>query len=168
MKSLILSVSARLLFPVLIGLSLIILYRGHNLPGGGFIGGLTAAAAFILLRLAESNRDSVGNARAAEGPGAELEDGSMSDAPAGGLKVDPIKMMVMGLTVALISGVPGLFTGAPFMSGLWLPGFTLPLLGSIHLGTPLVFDIGVFLTVFGFVLLTSETLVQSITVNENQ
>jgi multicomponent Na+:H+ antiporter subunit B len=41
--------------------------------------------------------------------------------------------------------------GKSFLTGLWLPTFSLPLLGSIHLGTPLIFDIGVYLTVFGFV-----------------
>src|SRR5690606_38976675 len=33
-------------------ISLVLLWRGHNLPGGGFIGGLVAASAAVLLALA--------------------------------------------------------------------------------------------------------------------
>jgi multicomponent Na+:H+ antiporter subunit B len=44
------------------------------------------------------------------------------------------------------------------MKGLWLPAFELPLLGKVLIGTPLVFDIGVYLTVIGFILLLADTL----------
>lgn len=50
----ILSRAGRLLFPLLLFLSLLVLYRGHNLPGGGFIGGLLAAASFLLVGLGDS------------------------------------------------------------------------------------------------------------------
>jgi multicomponent Na+:H+ antiporter subunit B len=46
------------------------------------------------------------------------------------------------------------------MKAYWLPGFELPLLGSVHLGTPLIFDIGVYLTVIGFILLLAGTMAE--------
>ena len=135
MSYFILGQASRLLFPVLLVLSLIVLYRGHNLPGGGFIGGLLAATAFILVALG----DSMERAKTI-------------------LRVDPVNLMAAGLFMAFISGLPGLFIGQPFMTGQWLPGFSLPLVGSVHLGTPLVFDIGVYLVVIGFALKTSFSL----------
>lgn len=127
--------ASRLLFPALIVLSLIVFYRGHNLPGGGFIGGLLAASAFILLGL-----------------GASMEQARRA------LRVDPVALMALGLLIALVSGLFGLLQGDPFMTGVWLPTFYLPLLGAVHLGTPLLFDLGVFMTVIGFTLHTTFSL----------
>ncbi|MEM8867328.1 MAG: MnhB domain-containing protein [Verrucomicrobiota bacterium] len=138
MKYFILAQSSRILFPCLLVLSLIVLYRGHNLPGGGFIGGLVAATAFILMGVGHSMT------RAREM-----------------LRVEPVALMGFGLAIALTSGLPGMFLqGAPFMTGEWLPDFKLPLLGKVHLGTPLVFDIGVYLVVIGFTLHTTFSLAQ--------
>jgi len=137
MSYFVLNRAVRILFPCLLVLSVIVLYRGHNLPGGGFIGGLMAATAFIIIGLG----DSMERARAC-------------------LRVDPVTLMGWGLAVALMSGLPGIIAGAPFMTGVWLPGFYLPLLGSVHLGTPLLFDVGVYLTVIGFALHTTFSLVQ--------
>jgi multicomponent Na+:H+ antiporter subunit B len=58
----------------------------------------------------------------------------------------------MGLLLAVGSGLLAVIVGQPFMKGLWLPGFELPLLGAVHLGTPLLFDVGVYLAVAGFTL----------------
>lgn len=137
MKYFILNQASRLLFPALLVLSLVVLYRGHNLPGGGFIGGLLAATAFILVGLG----DSMERAK-------EL------------LRIEPVKLMALGLMVAVISGLPGLLRGAPFMTSEWLPGFSLPLIGKVHLGTPLVFDVGVYMVVIGFALHTTFSLAQ--------
>ncbi|MGB0417125.1 MAG: MnhB domain-containing protein, partial [Coraliomargarita sp.] len=54
MKQFVVNQAARMLFPALLVIALIVFYRGHNLPGGGFIGGLLAASAFILLGLGGS------------------------------------------------------------------------------------------------------------------
>lgn len=135
MRYFILAQASRILFPALLVLSLIVLYRGHNLPGGGFIGGLLAANAFILVGLGHS-----------------------MDRAKTLLRVEPVKLMALGLLVAIVSGLPGILRGAPFMTGEWLPGFSLPLLGKVHLGTPLVFDIGVYMVVIGFVLHTTFSL----------
>ncbi len=135
MKSFVLSRGGRYLFPWILILSLVVLYRGHNLPGGGFIGGLMAALAFILVGLGDSMQ-----------------------AARERLKVSPVRLMGVGLLIAVLSGAPALFVGEAFMTGKWLPGFSLPILGKVHLGTPLVFDIGVYFTVVGFALHTTMSL----------
>lgn len=127
MHSTILSLSTRYLAPLLIGLSLIVLYRGHNMPGGGFIGGLIAASAVLLRSLA-------------------------IQWPATKRPVPPTALICLGLTLAMCSGLPGLLDGQTFLTARWLPTFTLPVLGNIKLGTPTLFDVGVYLTVIGFTL----------------
>jgi len=138
MKSIVLNVTARFLFPWLIVLSLVVLYRGHNLPGGGFIGGLAASAAYILYILGPG-----------VGPARRL------------LYFAPETFMGVGLLLATASGLGGWIVSGAYMSGLWLPAFNLPVLGSVHLGTPLIFDIGVYLVVLGFILLTTFSLVEA-------
>lgn len=128
-ENLIFQVGAGILLPVCIVLSLIALYRGHNEPGGGFIGGLIFAAGYIIYAMAWGEK----SARTK-------------------LKLSPIAYIGFGLIIALVSGLFGPAVGLPFMAALWLPDFTLPLLGKVHLGTPLLFDVGVFLTVIGFTL----------------
>ncbi|WEN41174.1 Na(+)/H(+) antiporter subunit A [Thauera sp. GDN1] len=103
--------------------SLVLLWRGHNLPGGGFIGGLVAASATVLLALAFG----VERARAV-------------------LRVSPVVMLAAGLALAAGAGVVGLVQGEAFLTGNWV----FP--GGLALGTPLLFDVGVFLTVLGAVL----------------
>ena len=129
MNSIILNITARYLGPVMVILSLAILYRGHNLPGGGFIGGLTAAAGLLLIVLARGWNVT----RASWWP-------------------EPILFIGIGLFLAAVSGLPGLLGGQPFMTGLWLPALELPLIGKLKLGTPLLFDVGVYFAVIGFTL----------------
>lgn len=132
MKWFVLSQAGRTLFPWLVVLSLMVLYRGHNLPGGGFIGGLLGAAAFILLGLG----DGMAAARRR-------------------LRLDPVTVLGIGLGVAVLSGLPGLFgEKKSYFVDQWLPDFSLPLLGEIHIGTPFLFDLGVYIVVVGFVLHT--------------
>ena len=135
MNSLLLHIAARFLAWPLLIVSIWILYRGHNLPGGGFIGGLLAASGFLLYDLS--------------GHGRPLR---------GFFSLSPFFFLTLGLGLAVLSTLPGMIGGGSFMQGLWLPGFELPLLGSVHLGTPLVFDIGVWFTVIGFILLLNGTL----------
>jgi multicomponent Na+:H+ antiporter subunit B len=129
MNSIILQSASRYLFVPLILISLFVLYRGHNLPGGGFIGGLLAASAVTLTTLA-----------------------SGVQAARKRLRCSPLTLIAAGLGVALSSAFWSLFAGKTFFSGLWLPSFSLPLLGKVHLGTPLIFDVGVYLAVVGFAL----------------
>jgi len=135
MKSMLLLLASRFLAWPFFIISLWILYRGHNLPGGGFIGGLIGASGFLFFDLSGYGR------------------------PERGLfSFKPLSFLSVGLSLAILSGLPGLLTGAGFLKAFWLPGFSLPLLGSVHLGTPLIFDVGVYLTVIGFILLLAGTM----------
>lgn len=129
MTSLILQTAARYLAPLLLLFSLLLLLRGHDDPGGGFAGGLVAAAAFSLNALAFDVR----SARRALG-------------------VDPRVLVGVGLLLALGSGAFGLAAGRPLLTGRWwevaVPGF-----GRVAVGTPIVFDVGVYLVVLGMVCL---------------
>ncbi len=127
-KSPILSAAASVLTPIIFVMSLILLWRGHNLPGGGFIGGLTAAIAVLL--------HAFGN-----GPEASLR-----------LLSNPIRWMVVGAAMAGLAAVAGWVFEGVFFAGVWLPEFSLPGLGVIHLGSFLPFDVGVYLAVVGFVV----------------
>ena len=137
MKSHLLLIASRFLSWPFFILSLWILYRGHNLPGGGFIGGLVGASGFLFYDLSGYGR------------------------PEKGLfALKPFSFLTVGLATAVLSGLPGLLAGKGFLAGFWLPGFTMPVLGAVHLGTPLVFDVGVYLTVIGFILLLAGTLAE--------
>jgi len=124
--------TTRVITPLLLSFSLFMLLRGHDQPGGGFIGGLLAATAFVLYALAFDAR----SARRLLG-------------------IAPRLLTAVGLTLAAVSGVPALWWGEPFMRGLWLPA-ALP--SGIKLGTVLLFDAGVYLTVLGAALLILLTL----------
>ena len=115
--------AARLLMPLLLLFSVFLLLRGHNQPGGGFVGGLIAAAAFALYAIAFG----VQRARQA-------------------LLVRPMTLLGAGLLIALISGLPSVLRGRPFLTALWLSG-------PVAVGTPALFDVGVFLVVAGVVLM---------------
>ena len=123
MKSVILAALSRLIFGLLLLFSIFLLLRGHNLPGGGFVGGLVAAGAFVLQALAEGFAESRRR-----------------------LRLPARVIMGIGLLVAITSGILGTFYGYPFLTGIWTTE-PLPLLGK--LGTPLMFDLGVYLTVLG-------------------
>lgn len=127
MISLILSTATRYLLPLLLLFSVFLLLRGHNEPGGGFVGGLVAAAAFILYAIAN-------------GIAAEREI----------LHIEPRVFIAVGLLCAAGSGLLSLLSGQPFMAGLW-SAQEVPVLGKI--GTPLLFDIGVYLVVLGVTLM---------------
>ena len=128
MDSLILRSAARLLLPLLLLFSVFLLLRGHNEPGGGFSGGLVAAAAFALLTIA-------------------------TDVPTTRrtLRMSPRIFIGAGLLVAIASGAVGLVGGGAFLTGLWVE-LPLPSGAKLAVGTPLLFDIGVYLVVIGVVL----------------
>jgi multicomponent Na+:H+ antiporter subunit B len=124
--SLILRTTTRLLFPLTLVFSIFLLIRGHNEPGGGFVGGLTAASAFALI-LGSNGLEKTRQV----------------------LRVDPLVLVGTGLALALLSGLPPLFDGGAFLTSLWLEA-KVPVIG--HLGTPFVFDVGVYLAVLGVVV----------------
>lgn len=127
--SVILRTAARLLLSLMVLFSIFILWRGHNEPGGGFIGGLIAATAFALHAISAGAADL-----------RKL------------LPVDPLGLAAAGLGTALTAGLLAAGAGEPFLTGLWtFIGATATDKG-LPLGTPLLFDIGVYLVVVGGVL----------------
>lgn len=127
MKTLILKTASNYLLPVLLVFSVFILLRGHYLPGGGFVGGLIAAIAFVLHAFANG-----------------LENTKTL------LRMHPGFLMPVGLALAVISGLaPVIGLDDPFMTGLWFPD-PFPVIGNV--GTALFFDIGVYLVVVGVTL----------------
>ncbi len=108
--------------------SIFVLLRGHNEPGGGFIGGLIAASGFAIYGIANG----VDNVRRA-------------------LYFRPLAISATGVLLAALSGIPALLQDKPFLTGLWW----FPAIGGdvkLALSTPLLFDIGVWLGVVGAVL----------------
>lgn len=128
MTDVILRTAARLLLPVMLAFSLFLLLRGHDDPGGGFSGGLVAAASLCLWAFA------FGVAPLREA-----------------LRVDPHNITGAGLLIALIAGLFSALTGEPFLTGQWRE-FNLGFM-ELKLGTPLLFDVGVFISVLGATLL---------------
>jgi multicomponent Na+:H+ antiporter subunit B len=136
MTSLILRTATRMLMSILLLFSLFLLLRGHNEPGGGFVGGLVAAAAFILYAIAVD----VDSARRL-------------------LRIEPHTLIAAGLLVAAASGTLGLAAGKPFLTGIWFT-WTLPDQEKLSVGTVLGFDIGVYLVVVGATLAVILTLLE--------
>ena len=123
MNSIILATVSRLLVGLLLLFSVFLLLRGHNLPGGGFSGGLVAASAFVLYAFASGF------------PAARRV-----------LVLPPRIIMAFGLVVAIVAGLAGNAAGLPFLTGLW-DQTPFPVVGK--LGTPLLFDTGVYFAVLG-------------------
>jgi len=101
--------------------------RGHNAPGGGFAAALVAGTGFALFAVAE-------------GP----------DAVRRALRTDPRTLVGWGLLMAVGSGLLAAAAGRPSLTGLWWN--TNVVEAGLGVGTPLLFDAGVFLVVLGTIL----------------
>ena len=137
MQSLILRTAGHFLLPLLLLFSLFLLFRGHNEPGGGFIAGLVAAAAIVLYLFSMD----IASARRV-------------------LHVDPRSLLGGGMSLAVLSGVPGVLQGQPFFTAQWWE-LAIPGVEKIKLSTVLLFDIGVYLVVVGAVLTIMLTLAEA-------
>jgi len=125
--SVILSVSARALTPVLLLVSIYVTFRGHNAPGGGFAGGLIMGAAVVLRYLAEGV-DGVDR-----------------------MRLDPVWLIAGGLGLAVVTTAAPLAFGKNVMdSQKW--DVPVPVIGEVHVVTAGIFDIGVHILVVGVVL----------------
>ena len=127
-RSLVLEVATRMIFPLIMVLSAYFFFAGHNTPGGGFAGGLTAGLALVLRYLA----------------GGRYELGET-------LPLDAGKILGVGLGLSAGTAVASLLLGAPVLSSAVLQ-FDIPVLGTVKLVTALFFDLGVYLIVVGLVL----------------
>ena len=129
MNSIILRVGTRYLAGLLLLFSIYMLLRGHNEPGGGFIGGLIGSTGFVLYAIACGTAD----ARAA-------------------LRVMPQNIAMAGLGIALLAGIAAAFFGDALFTGQWLFIGETETDKGLPLSTVLVFDIGVYMVVFGSIL----------------
>jgi multicomponent K+:H+ antiporter subunit A len=119
----------RLLFPLIGVAAAFLLLRGHDLPGGGFVAGLTMAVAFILQYMA-------GGAAWTEAR----------------LRILPVRWMGFGLLLAAGTGAGAWLFGRPFLTSYFAYA-DLPLIGSAPLASAVLFDIGVFALVVGATVL---------------
>lgn len=129
MNSIILQLASKYIRWILVIFSVIVLVRGHNAPGGGFIGGLLAGLSLAYKGFAYTP---------------EILQNEM--------KVKPEGFMALGLVLIFISLWPGLLFKSTLMEGFW---FTIPLpfIEGFKFGTPFLFDIGVYFTVIGVSIL---------------
>ncbi|QPC87178.1 Na+/H+ antiporter subunit B [Mesorhizobium sp. NBSH29] len=124
MNSLIFRTMAPYLTSLMVLFSIFVLLRGHNEPGGGFIGGLIAASAFAIYGIACG----VPQVRRA-------------------FYYHPMAISGFGLFIASLSGFVSMFYGVPFLTGIWT---TVNIFWvDVDLSTVLFFDIGVYLVVVG-------------------
>jgi multicomponent K+:H+ antiporter subunit A len=123
------AVLARLLLPMAAMVSIYFLLRGHNDPGGGFVGGLVMATAVIVQYMTSGTI------------WVETR-----------LRVHPLYWIAAGLLSALGAGLVAWVMQEPFLTAqsVHVP---LPLSGELHLSTVLLFDLGVYLLVVGATLL---------------
>ncbi|WP_447946317.1 Na+/H+ antiporter subunit A [Microbacterium lacticum] len=127
-RSIMLEVIVRVLFHTIIVVSIYLLFAGHNLPGGGFAGGLVAGMALVMRYIA----------------GGRYELGAAAPTDAG-------RLLGAGMTLAIACAVvPLLFGAAPLTSYFWEAD--IPVIGHVEFVTSTLFDIGVYLVVIGLVL----------------
>jgi multicomponent Na+:H+ antiporter subunit B len=123
-RAILLDAVVRALYPGLLLFSIWLLLRGHNEPGGGFIGGMVAVAATALRAAA------IGWA------------GTAQRIPLG-----PLRLAGAGVGLALVSGLPALLVDRPYLTHLWMD---VPLaVTNVSVSTVLLFDLGVYLSVWG-------------------
>ncbi|MCJ8502653.1 MnhB domain-containing protein [Desulfatitalea alkaliphila] len=128
MRSVILQTATRLMVGLIMIFAFYLLLRGHHEPGGGFAAALVAGTGFALFAIAEGPA----KVRAA-------------------VRLRPTLIGMPGLAIAALSGMPAVLAGKPYLTGIWwrlgdAGG------GALTIGTPLFFDIGVFLAVLGAIL----------------
>jgi len=126
MRTIILSKAISLLLPVFILVSIYVFFRGHAQPGGGFIAALIAAIGFILHMMAFGVQTTYKK-----------------------YHINAFALIGSGLLFAFSASILPLLLGANFLEGLWFP-FKIPLIGKV--GTPTLFDLGVYLLVIGITL----------------
>jgi multicomponent Na+:H+ antiporter subunit A len=125
--------TARFVFPTLLLVSLLLVTVGHDAPGGGFAGGLVAGSALLLRYLAGGG----GEARRA-------------------LRVRPVPLLASGLGVAVVAAASSWAEGRPLLTHAELD-LRVGAVGELHLPLSLGFELGVYLVVLGFVLISLRT-----------
>lgn len=116
-----------IVYPVALLASVYFLVAGHNQPGGGFVGGLVAGAALLLRYVTRGSR-------------------AMGEV----LPMSPVGMVAVGLLVSIGTGIGGALAGYGFLGAAVWSG-EVPIVGSVKASSTLLFDVGVYLIVIGFV-----------------
>lgn len=125
-RAVIFEVAVRGLYPLMLLASVWLLLRGHNAPGGGFVGGLVAVSASAVYAIAFD----VERARQR-------------------LPLRPPSLAAAGVLLALASGLPALLPGLPYLTHPWI---TVSLgVTDLPLSTVMLFDLGVYCAVWGAV-----------------
>jgi multicomponent Na+:H+ antiporter subunit B len=127
-SSTILKAATRILMALILIFAIYMLLRGHDYPGGGFIGALITTAAFVLYKFAYGSEETRRI-----------------------MIIDARLISMLGIALSIVAGFMAIFAGKTFLTGLWLPAyaegnFPLPV------STVLLFDVGVYLAVTGAVL----------------
>jgi multicomponent Na+:H+ antiporter subunit B len=130
----ILQTMTKILVFIIFAYSINLFLAGHYTPGGGFIGGLMAAGAIVLLLLA-FDMTTVRKI----------------------LPINFISMTALGLLIAVSTGIGGIFFDVPFLTHTF-GYFDLPIIGKTGLATAVLFDIGVFLVVVGVAMVIIQTI----------
>lgn len=128
LRNIILEKIVTLFMKVMMAFSLYLLIRGHNNPGGGFIAGIIASTGFIFFSIIHGTK--------------EIQKI---------IKFKPQTFIGIGLLLVLFSAMLPVFFAREVQTGLWIHS-NLPVLGPLHLGTPLIFDTGVYFVVIGVIL----------------
>jgi multicomponent K+:H+ antiporter subunit A len=128
------AVATRMILPVALMVGVFIFLRGHNEPGGGFIAGLVVAIALVAQYMASG----FGWAEARQ-------------------KVDYHAMIGLGVVIAALTGVGSWLADRPFLTSNF-GYFRIPPMEKFELATAMLFDLGVFLTVLGAVMLALASL----------
>ncbi len=136
MHFVILKLAVKHLKPVMLVFSVFILLRGHSYPGGGFIAGLMAGSGLVL-------------------------DGIVNDVAEIHKKMTlkPRFLIATGLLCTFLSGISGLLVTNSLLKGLWF-SVSKPL--TMHIGTPLLFDLGVYFVVTGMLVLIMFSIVEEL------
>lgn len=128
LRNIILEKIVSLFMRVMVIFSVYLLLRGHNNPGGGFIGGIIASTGFIFYAIIFG-----------------------TDALQKIIKIKPQSFIGIGLFLVLIAALLPTFYSTEMLTGLWIKA-DIPVLGTLHAGTPLIFDTGVYAVVIGVIL----------------
>ena len=138
MNSVILKIASQILEPLFLVVSVWLLLRGHNYPGGGFIGGLIAGSALIFKPLSAFSSE-------------DLFQNSGST---------PYSFLAIGMGLVLISASIGYIIEGAILKGQWIKSYLPVMKVDLKLGTPLLFDIGIYFTVIGFIYLIISSMME--------
>lgn len=145
MTTTIMKTTARVVVPIVFVVAISLLLQGHNLPGGGFIGGVLTTAGFVLIYVAYGlDYVEIGVLDR------EVESGTGIFAHRSVLAYR--RTFVLGLAIALGSGVAGMLVAEPFLTQTYTIVEGVPLYHELELASALVFDVGVYLVVVGALL----------------